>query len=99
MTDETEASPGEAAFSRSTGLPPSFGKATEALKTRVPDKVKEDFVRLAHQMGTDESGLLREWILLGLYGKEGVKKLHTDRIEAVASTLPTEAPNGGWKTT
>lgn len=78
------------AASRSTGLPPSMGKATEVLKTRVPDEVKDDFLRLAHSLGMDESGLLRMLVLIRLYGVDMVSRMHAERLAIVAGAGPIE---------
>jgi len=92
MADTDVSTDGTAAFSRSaSGLPPSLGKATESLKTRVPDEIKWAFVKLAHELGTDESGLLRELVMLRLYGREGVLRMQADRVAMVAGIGPERA--------
>jgi len=86
MASTDSGTDGTAAFSRSTGLPPTLGKATEVLKTRVPDEVKFAFARLAHELGMDESRLLRELILVRLYGREQVARMHAQHTALVAGT-------------
>jgi hypothetical protein len=76
------------AFARSTGLPPSMGKATAELKCKVPDVVKDDFVRLAHSLGMSESELLREVVMLRLYGREAVARMQAHRLALVAGNGP-----------
>lgn len=81
--DDTEASD-QAMFSRSTGLPSSLGKASADLKCKVPDSVKDDFVREARKLGLNESEFLRDIVMLRLYGHEQVARMHAERLRMVA---------------
>ena len=74
------------AFSRSTGLPSRMGKATSDLKTKVPDEVKLAFGQLAHSCGLTESELLRDMVILRLYGREAVLSMQHERMLMVAGS-------------
>ena len=80
-------------MARSTGLPSHMGKATSELKAKVPDCVALDFNRLAHELGTDVSGLLRELILIRLYGLEQVSRMRVAELRMVAGIGPETTPN------
>jgi hypothetical protein len=71
-----------------------MGKATSDLKCKVPDVVKDDFVRLAHTLGLNESELLREWVMVRLYGEEEVRRMQEQRLRLVAGNghIPEGAP-------
>lgn len=73
-------------FSRSTGLPARMGKATADLKTKVPDEVKLAFTSLAHACGLTESELLRDMVVLRLYGKDAVLSMQQARLSMVAGS-------------
>ena len=83
MSDTADTSQ-EGAFSRSTGLPPAMGKATEEVKCRIPYSVKTDFEQLAHGLGLTSSELLRNCILIRLYGVDEVAKMHAQRLALAA---------------
>jgi hypothetical protein len=83
---DTSASADHTCLSRSTGLPPSLGKATSELKAKVPDRVKDDFTRLARSLGLNESELLRDMVLVRLYGAEQVMSMQKQRLLMVAGT-------------
>ena len=88
MADTDASTDGTTAFSRSTGLPSTLGKATEVLKTRVPDAVKWSFVELAHELGMDESSLLRDLVMVRLYGREGVARMQAAQLAKVTGSGP-----------
>lgn len=73
-----------AAFSRSTGLPLWMGKATAEIKGKVPEGMKEDFSRRAHDLRLNESELLRDVLMLYLYGREEVERMQVERVRIVA---------------
>ena len=76
-------------MSRSTGLPPELGRATSEIKCKVPDAVKDDFVRLARSLGgLTESELLRDMVMHRLYGSEKVARMHARRLEMVSGKSP-----------
>lgn len=65
-----------------------FGKCTAPLKTLVPDEVKEAFVAASRELGySSESDALRELVMMFTYGQEHLRKIHTNRIAAVAHNL------------
>ncbi len=82
-------------FSRSTGLPASMGKATEDLKCKVPGQVKEDFAALARRVGSTESELLRDMVMVRLYGHEQVARMHDERLRFAAGIGPQSTPVEG----
>jgi hypothetical protein len=72
-------------FSRSTGLPPHMGKATESVKTHLPPVVKEDFVRRCRETGMAEAELLRSWVMVHLYGLDAVASMERQRLQSIAA--------------
>lgn len=70
-------------YSRS-GTSSPFGKNTEEVKARIPFELKEGFTRIAHELGMNESELLRELIMIRVLGFDMVKKIHEERFERVA---------------
>lgn len=93
MDDTATAS--QLCFSRSTGLPASMGKATADLKTKVPEGVKEDFAAEARKLGLNESELLRDMVMVRLYGHEQVARMHAERLRFAAGIGPETTPAGG----
>ena len=85
MADTADDSQG-AAFSRSTGLPARMGKATAEVKTKLPEEVKLAFGQLAHSCGLTESELLRDMVILRLFGREAVLRMQQDRLRLVAGS-------------
>lgn len=77
---------------RSTGLPPWMGKATAELKCKVPDALKDEFMRLAHSLGMDESRLLRELVMVRIYGLDEVLRMQQSALLMVAGSGPTCRP-------
>jgi hypothetical protein len=75
-------------MSRSTGLPAHLGKATNDLKCKVPDPVKDDFVRLSRSLGLTESELLRDMVLARLYGVGQVMRMQEQRLRMAAGIGP-----------
>lgn len=65
-----------------------MGKATSELKCKVPDCVKDDFVLLAHSLGMSESELLREWVMVRLFGLGEVQRMAETRLRLVAGISP-----------
>lgn len=90
----TESSTDGAAFSRSTGLPASMGKATAELRCRVPERVKDEFLFLAHSLGLSESDLLRSMVMVRLYGIETTVRMHNDQLR-MAAGMPHESAAKG----
>ena len=76
------------AFSRSTGLPASMGKATEDCKTKLPFCIKSDVLRTSHALGMSESEWVRLVIMEKLYGASEVQRMHLAQIQAVVGMGP-----------
>ena len=93
MDDTAATCQGGAGFSRSTGLPSRMGKATADLKTKVPDEVKFAFAKLASSCGLTESELLRDMVVLRLYGSETVLSMQRERLRMVAGVETESGPN------
>lgn len=56
---------------------------TEELKTLVPFEVKQGFARLAHDLGMNESELLREMIMVHVLGVDAVRKIYEERLARI----------------
>ena len=82
-----------ATFSRSTGLPAHMGKATAEAKCKLPEGMKDDFVRRAHSVGLTESELLRSVIMVFLYGVEEAERMQLAQFRAAAGIGPVSATN------
>lgn len=69
---------------------------TEELKTLVPFEVKQGFARLAHDLGMNESELLREMIMVHVLGVDAVRKIYEERLARVVAMdgLPTSITGG-----
>lgn len=76
----------EVLFSRPTSA--AWGKATETLKTLVPEDVKADFAQVARRMGyASDSDALREIVMVFTYGPAMLRSVHVDRIDGVAQRM------------
>lgn len=81
-----------ALFSRSNGLPPTFGKSTCEIKCRAPDIVKEDFTRLWRSLGWDsESAFLLDMVMVRCYGRDAVLSMREQALRMVAGIGPDSA--------
>lgn len=69
--------------SRTTTSNP-YGKCTEEVKARIPYEIKEGFTRIAHDMGVNESELLREMVMIKVLGLDMVRKINEERLMRVA---------------
>lgn len=58
---------------------------TEEFKTLVPFEVKQGSARLAHDLGMDESELLREMIMVHVLGVDAVRKIYEERLARVVA--------------
>ena len=69
---------------------------TEELKTLVPFEVRQGFARIAHDLGMDESELLREMIMVHVLGVDAVRKLYEERLARVVAMdcRPTSITGG-----
>jgi hypothetical protein len=79
-------------YSRSGGLFTQYGTSDAELKTRVSDEAADDFRRLAREMGTSTSELLRLLVLTRLYGVEGVARMTRDHLARAAGSGPKHVP-------
>lgn len=61
-----------------------YGKCTEEVKARIPYDIKEGFTRIAHDMGMNESELLREMVMVKVLGMDTVRKIYEERLQRVA---------------
>lgn len=83
--DDT-ATDSQVSFSRPTTS--GFGKCTETLKCLVPDETKTDFARVARERGyPSDSDCLRELVMAFTYGPEHLRRLHANRIDALAKSM------------
>jgi len=62
----------------------SYGKCTEEVKARIPYDIKEGFTRIAHDMGMNESELLREMVMVKVLGMDTVRRIYEERLQRVA---------------
>lgn len=54
------------------------------MKARLPYDIKEGFTRIAHDMGMNESELLREMVMIKVLGMDTVRKIYEERLQRVA---------------
>lgn len=80
---QDEKSPDGILMSRS-GTSNPFGKCSEEVKARIPYDIKEGFTRIAHDMGMNESELLREMVMVKVLGVDMVRKIYNERLSKVA---------------
>ncbi|HWH83213.1 MAG TPA: hypothetical protein VNU71_13360 [Burkholderiaceae bacterium] len=78
----------EIAFSRSTGLPPRLGKATNRVAANVPDGMADDWTRLSREVGMSESELLAWTMAERLYGREAVLSMQQERMRKALGIEP-----------
>lgn len=90
MTDTDSSTVGT--FARSSGLPPEMGKCTERVVTLLPDCVRTDLLKLCGSLGMSEGELLREWVMVRLYGEEQVRMMYARRVSLVAGTSTERTP-------
>lgn len=62
----------------------SIGKLTSEIKVRIDDDTRDELDRLAADAGIDLSQFLRELVLIRVYGRRHMEKLHERRIAMVA---------------
>jgi hypothetical protein len=71
---------------RSNGL----GKLTAEVKVRLDDETREELDRIAYDAGMGLSEFLRELVLIRVYGRDHVARLHKTRLSLVAGVGPDE---------
>lgn len=75
-------------MSRSSSLPTTFGKCTSKVGTLLPESVHEDLADRARMVGMSEGELLREWVMLHLYGESVVRSMQEKRFAIMAGIGP-----------
>ncbi|RQZ17255.1 ribbon-helix-helix protein, CopG family [Burkholderia sp. Bp9031] len=68
----------------------TIGKLTVDIKTRVDDDTRDELDRLAGDAGLNLSEFLRELIMVRVYGRDHVVRLHRARLAMVAGIGPEE---------
>ncbi|MFD1558322.1 CopG family transcriptional regulator [Paraburkholderia silviterrae] len=69
-----------------------FGQLTaEVPKIRIDDATKEELERLANEAGLGLSEMIREMLMVRVWGREHVVRLHRQRLAVVAGVPPDEA--------
>ena len=71
-------------LSRQTRSQSQLGKCTEEIRARVPYQIKEEFLRMANDLGMTESEMLREIIIVRVLGVDAVRRLYDERVSLVA---------------
>lgn len=69
----------------------ALGKLTAEVKARVDDDTKDELDRLAFEAGMGLSEFVRELLMIRVYGREHVARLHRARMVMVAGIGPEEA--------
>jgi hypothetical protein len=62
----------------------AVGKLTEDIRAKVDVETKEELERLAFDAGMNTSEFLREMVMIRVYGREHVARLHKARLDVVA---------------
>lgn len=68
----------------------TLGKLTAEIKARVDDATKDELDRLAFDAGMGLSEFLRELVMIRVYGRDHVARLHRARLSMVAGISPDE---------
>ncbi|MEZ7524034.1 ribbon-helix-helix protein, CopG family [Burkholderia vietnamiensis] len=68
----------------------ALGKLTADIKTRVDDDTRDELDRLACEAGMGLSEFLRELVMVRVYGRDHVVRLHRTRLAMVAGIGPEE---------
>lgn len=68
----------------------TLGKLTAEVKARVDDDTKDELDRLACEAGMGVSEFLRELVMIRVYGRDHVARLHRARLAMVAGIGPDE---------
>jgi hypothetical protein len=68
----------------------TLGKLTAEVKVRVDDETKDELDRLAFEAGMGLAEFLRELVMIRVYGRDHVARLHRTRLSLVAGIGPDE---------
>jgi hypothetical protein len=68
----------------------SLGKLTAEIKVRVDDDTKDELDRLAFEASMGLAEFLRELVMIRVYGRDHVARLHRSRLALVAGIGPEE---------
>lgn len=68
----------------------TLGKLTAEIKVRVDDETKDELDRLAFDAGMGLAEFLRELLMIRIYGRDHVARLHRSRLAMVAGIGPDE---------
>ena len=68
----------------------TLGKLTAEMKVRVDDDTRDELDRLAYEAGMAVSEFLRELVMIRVYGRDHVARLHRTRLALVAGIGPNE---------
>lgn len=79
------------AFSRSAGLPSSWGKCTERLSADVPDLLYEAATRRRLKLDMSESEYVRFLVIRDAMGEDMVRRMHAERLAMLLGTGPETA--------
>jgi hypothetical protein len=69
----------------------ALGKLTAEIKVRVDDDTKDELDRIAFDAGMGLSEFLRELVMIRVYGRDHVARLHAARLTLVAGMSPDSA--------
>lgn len=74
-------------FARTSASHP-LGKCTEAVKTFLPEEIKDELSRKSRELGYgSESEYVRELVIVALRGMEYLTSLHAERLERMSQNL------------
>ena len=68
----------------------ALGKLTAEVKARIDDDTKDELDRLAFEAGMGVSEFVRELLMIRVYGRDHVARLHRARMVMVAGIGPDE---------
>lgn len=88
MFETDDSAHDDIALSRSTGLPPRLGKATNRVSANVPDGMADDWMRLSRDVGMSESELLAWTMAERLYGRDAVLSMQQERMKLALGIAP-----------
>ncbi|MBN9463447.1 MAG: hypothetical protein J0H00_19730 [Burkholderiales bacterium] len=66
------------------------GKCDTKVVTHVPWDVCADLDRRAHELGCSRADLLRDLVVLGMYGRDAVLSMYAHRLDRLTTAGSTE---------